>query len=105
MKTPWCARRSSSSTTKAPTKDWGDTLPVVWPPSAALEGGAQSWREAPAHGRDGVERSGTEPTGRVPPILRQPHLDIGMFSQPYYIFLPESIRFWQKFGKFTENYF
>ena len=41
--------------------------PWVWPPSAALEGGAH-WMavrgaDVPDNGRDGVERSGTKPIG------------------------------------------
>ena len=48
--------------------------PWVWPPSAALEGGAR-WPAVRAadeqdSGRDGVERSGTEPIGHLTALRR-----------------------------------
>ena len=63
-------------------KDGRDTLQVVWPPSATLEGGTR-WRQvicaandAGYSGRDGVKEwpaegghDGTEPSGRVSPSI------------------------------------
>ena len=63
-------------------KDGWDTLQVVWPPSATLEGGTR-WRQvicaandAGYSGRDGVKKwpaegghDGTEPSGRVSPSI------------------------------------
>lgn len=49
--------------------------PWVWPPSAALEGGAR-WlavleEDEPDGGRDGVERSETEPIGHLTALRRR----------------------------------
>jgi len=59
----------------------GDTLPVVWPPSAALEGGARGrqapkGRRIPWEGRS--ERRERSQPGGCPPFLRQQQFVIGI---------------------------